>query len=103
MHRERYRVAGKNVASRFGLECFCKDIPTHNDIIELWFWSLENMKKEKDYLFRRLSNYVLFMHKPELVYSQLAHRYLTSSSSLSVVDERVHERMMEVFVEHFMN
>ena len=103
MHRERYWVAGKNVASRFGLECFCKDIPTHNEIIELWFWSLENMKKEKDYSFRRLSNYVLFIHKPELVYSQLVHRYLTSSSSPMVVDERVHERMMDAFAEHFMN
>ena len=48
LHKEGYRVAGKNPASRFGLECFCKDVPVHNEIIELWFWLLEMRKKEKN-------------------------------------------------------
>ena len=104
LHKEGYRVAGKNPASRFGLECFCKDVPVHNEIIELWFWLLEMRKKEKKYfLTRRLSNYVLFMHKPELVYSQLVYRYLRSSSSPVLVDETLHEMMMDVFVEHILS
>lgn len=99
LNEDGFQVAEKNEASRFGLECFCKDIPIHNEIIQLWFRLLEN--KKEDFSTRTLSNYVLFMHKPEIVFSQLADNYVRSLSP-SIANEKIHEKMIDVFAEFFM-
>ena len=100
LHKDGYQIAGKSDAARFGLECFCDDIPLHNELVELWFWLLE--KDNKDYCMKSLSKYVFFMHKPEIVYLQLADKYVRSLHPRDV-NEQLFEKMMDVFVEFFMN
>ena len=90
------------MASTFGLECFCTDIAIHNELVNFWFWLLERNRNNKDFSRERLSDYVFFMHKPEIVYMQLADKYLDSIHPWDI-DENLHLEMIDTFEKFFMN
>lgn len=102
LNKDGYRIADKTVASTFGLECFCADIAMHRELVDLWFWLLERNRNNKDFSMERLSDHVLFMHKPEIVYMQLANKYLDSLHPWDL-DENLHVEMIDTFEKFFMN
>ena len=102
LNKNGFRVADKIVASTFGLECFCTDIAIHSELVNFWFWLLERNRNNKDFSRERLSDYVFFMHKPEIVYMQLADKYLDSIHPWDI-DENLHLEMIDTFEKFFMN
>ena len=102
LNKDGYRIADKIVASTFGLECFCEDISLHGVLVDLWLWLLERNRNNKDFSVERLSDHVFFMHKPEIVYMQLADKHLDSLHPWDI-DENLHLEMIDTFAEFFMN
>ena len=68
----------------------------------LWLWLLERNRNNKDFSVDRLSDHVFFMHKPEIVYMQLADKHLDSLHPWDI-DENLHLEMIDTFAEFFMN